>query len=153
MCMCHWRDPKRDTVMVFCRASQYTHIIWLIACTCGRFWRNPACFFFIQRSRHTKHKITVRKTYIVHLHWISEPYNASRQPKHQFWLKWVKIVTFMYARSHAPHVARGRKTLQMHGFPIQTCGETSKHHNFNSKVWIKILLHQISRCDPFCMLM
>ena len=30
-----------------------------------------------------------------------------------------------------PHVARGRKTLQMHGFP------TSKCHSYNSEVWIK----------------
>ena len=31
------------------------------------------------------------------------------------------------------HIARGRKTLQMYGFPIQTYGKTSKCHNFNSE--------------------
>ena len=38
------------------------------------------------------------------------------------------------ARDHAHHVTRGRKTLQMHGFPIQTYGKISKCHNFNSNV-------------------
>ena len=38
------------------------------------------------------------------------------------------------ARSPAPHVARGRKTLQMRGFPIQTYGEILNSRNFNSKV-------------------
>ena len=28
----------------------------------------------------------------------------------------------MYARGHAPQVEHGRKTLQIHGFPMQTCG-------------------------------
>ena len=37
-------------------------------------------------------------------------------------------------RGHAHHVERGRKTLQMHGFPIQTYGKTLKCNNFNSKV-------------------
>ena len=32
------------------------------------------------------------------------------------------------------HVARGRKTLQTYGFPIQTYGKTLKGRNFNSKV-------------------
>ena len=35
--------------------------------------------------------------------------------------------------------------------PIQTYGITSKGSNFNSKVWIKIPLDQISSFDPFCM--
>ena len=30
------------------------------------------------------------------------------------------------------HVARGRKTLQMHGFPIQTYGKTLKCNNFKA---------------------
>ena len=34
---------------------------------------------------------------------------------------------------------------------IQTYGETSKGHNFNSKEWIKNLSSQISSFDPFCM--
>ena len=44
------------------------------------------------------------------------------------------IVTHVRALGHAPHEASGRKTLQMHGFPIQMYGKTSKCHNFNSKV-------------------
>jgi hypothetical protein len=32
----------------------------------------------------------------------------------------VKDIMFMCARSPAHHVVHGRKTLQMHGFPIQT---------------------------------
>ena len=53
---------------------------------------------------------------------IVEPYNASGQPVRQFWQKWVMVVNFVSARGRAPHVARGRKTLQMHGFPMQTYG-------------------------------
>ena len=30
--------------------------------------------------------------------------------------KWVKVVTLLCAHSHASHVARGWKALQMHGF-------------------------------------
>ena len=32
---------------------------------------------------------------------------------------------------HAHHVEHGRKTLQMHGFPIQTYGKHSRGHIFN----------------------
>ena len=71
------------------------------------------------------------------------PYNASRQPIHQFWSKWVMVVTLMCARGSAPHVARGRKTLKRHGF-LYKHGKTSKGHNFNCKVWIKNLSGQIS---------
>ena len=57
-----------------------------------------------------------------------------------------------------PKMGKGRhvnvrawaETLQMHGFPIQTYGETSKGRNFNSKAWIKIPKGQISAFDPFC---
>ena len=49
------------------------------------------------------------------------------------------VVTFVCTRGHAPHVACGRKTLQMYGFPMQTYGKTLRRHNFNSKVWIKNL--------------
>ena len=35
--------------------------------------------------------------------------------------------------------------------PIQTYWKTSKGHNFNSKVRIKIPQDQISSFDPFCM--
>ena len=35
----------------------------------------------------------------------------------------VKVVTFMCARGPAPHVARGRKTLQMHGFLYKHMGK------------------------------
>ena len=55
-----------------------------------------------------------------------EPYNASRQPKLQFCQKLVKVVTFMCARSPAPHVARGRKTLQMHGFLYKHMGKLQR---------------------------
>ena len=67
----------------------------------------------------------------------------------------------MRARSHAhsrnaygivklpgcTYVTRGRETLQMHGFPVQTYGRHSKCHIFNSKVWIKILSGQTPRID------
>jgi hypothetical protein len=43
--------------------------------------------------------------------------------------KSVKVIKLMCARSPAHHVARGRKTLQTHGFPIQSYGGTSKGHN------------------------
>ena len=46
-------------------------------------------------------------------------------------------------RGPTPHVARGRKTLQMHG-------KTSKGHNSNSKARVKNLFGQISNFDPFC---
>ena len=61
----------------------------------------------------------------------------------QFWQNRVMVVTVIGVR--------GRKTLQMQGFPVQTYGKSSKCHNFNSKVWIKILSGQISSFDPFCM--
>ena len=59
------------------------------------------------------------------------------------------VVTFMCARVPAPHKARGRKTLQMHSF-LYKHGKTSRDHNFNSKVWVKIPLRQISSFNPFC---
>ena len=72
------------------------------------------------------------------------------QPVLQFWLNWVKVVTFMCPRSPAPHVARGwEKTLHLHGFPVQTYGKTSKDRNFNSKAWIKFFQVK-STFDPFC---
>ena len=74
---------------------------------------------------------------------IVEPYNASRQPKFQFCQKLVKVVTFMCAWA---------ETLQTHGFPVQTYGETSKGHNFKCKTWIKFSKGQISAFDPFCTL-
>ena len=64
---------------------------------------------------------------------------------------WERDYVLISARGHAHHVMRGHKPLQMHGFPIQTYGKTSKCHNFNSKVWIKILSGQISSFDAFCM--
>ena len=77
-------------------------------------------------SPHTKQKKIVQKPPHSSAGSIVEPYNAT---KLQFWPKWVKVVMFMHMRSHASHVARGRKTLQMHGFPLQTYGITSKGHN------------------------
>ena len=50
---------------------------------------------------------------------IVEPYNASRLLILRFWANQVKVITFMCAQSPAPHIVCGRKTLQMHGFPIQ----------------------------------
>ena len=52
-----------------------------------------------------------------------EPYNASRQPKFQK----VGKGRHVYVRAWA-------ETLQTHGFPVQTYGETSKGRNFNAKV-------------------
>ena len=42
-----------------------------------------------------------------------------------------KVVTFIYTRGH---VAHERKTLQIHGFPIQTYGKHVRGYIFNSKV-------------------
>ena len=67
----------------------------------------------------------------------------------QFCANPVMVVTFIRTRGHAHHVERGRKTLQMHGFPIQTYGKTLKCNNFNSKAWIKNPFRQISSFDPF----
>ena len=36
----------------------------------------------------------------------------------------VKVVAFMCTKSPAHHVVCGQKTLQMHGFPVQTHGES-----------------------------
>ena len=92
-----------------------------------KYYLFKSCFFFITLSR----KI-IRKNHTVKLDSIVEPHNAS----------WLPIPLF---ERSSRLCARGWKTLQIYGFPIQT----SKCHNLNSKVWIKILLHQISRCDPF----
>ena len=54
-----------------------------------------------------------------------EPYNASRQPKFQFCQK-VGKGRHVYVRAWA-------ETLQTHGIPVQTYGETSKGRNFNAK--------------------
>ena len=69
-------------------------------------------FFFFFQGDHTlsRKKKIVRKTHIVQLHCIAEPHNGSRLPILHFWINLVKVVTFM--------CARGRKTLQMHGFPM-----------------------------------
>ena len=78
-----------------------------------------------------------------------EPYNASRQPKFQFCQKLVKVVSYVRAWPR-PSRSAWAETLQTHGFPVQTYGETSKGRNFNSKAWIKNLSGQISNFDPFC---
>ena len=58
----------------------------------------------------------------------------------------------MYICATSIHVARGRKTLQTYGFPMQIYGKHSRCHNFNSKAWIKILLRQTSSFNSFCVL-
>ena len=40
--------------------------------------------------------------------------------------KLVKVVTLMCARGPAPHVARGRKTLQLHGFLYKHMGKLQR---------------------------
>ena len=55
-----------------------------------------------------------------------EPYNASRQPKFQVCQK--------VGRGRHVYVRAWAETLQMHGFPVQTYGETLKGRNFNSKM-------------------
>ena len=47
---------------------------------------------------------------------------------------WVKVIMLMCSRGSISHVVCGQKTLQMHGFHIQTYEKTLKCHNFNSKV-------------------
>ena len=77
------------------------------------------CFFF--QGDHTLcRKKMVRKPPHCRAGCIVEPCNTSRQPKLQFWPKWVKVVMLLCGSNHTPHIARGWKTLQMHGFPIQT---------------------------------
>ena len=46
---------------------------------------------------------------------------------------------------------RGRKTLQTHGFPIQTYGKHSRGHISYLKVKIKIPFGQIASFCTFCM--
>ena len=83
--------------------------------------------FFFQGDHTLSRKIMPKNGCIV------APYNASRQPIHQFWSKWVMVATLLCARDPAPHVARGRETLQIHGF-LYKHGKTSKGRNFNSKI-------------------
>ena len=81
---------------------------------------------------------------------IVEPYNASRQAKFQLCQK-VGKGRHDYVRAWPrPSRSAWAKTLQTHGFPVQTYGETSKGRNFDSKAWIKIPEGQISSFDPFC---
>ena len=74
---------------------------------------------------------------------------CKQAPIVQFCANWVVVVTFIRMRVHAHHIERRHKTLQMHGFPIQTW-KTLKCNNFNSKASIKNPFHQISSFDPFC---
>ena len=41
------------------------------------------------------------------------------------------VVTFICARDHTPHVARGRETLQMYGFPVIVCSQSRSHVSQN----------------------
>ena len=54
----------------------------------------------------------------VDLHCILEPYNANRLPILQLYANWVKVVTYMYARSPAHHVAHGhcKCTASLYGY-------------------------------------
>ena len=64
---------------------------------------------------------------------IVEPYNASRQPKFLFCQK-VGKGRHVYVRAWPrPSRSAWAETLQTHGFPVQTYGETSKGRNFDSK--------------------
>ena len=49
--------------------------------------------------------------------------------------------------SSGPSRSEWAETLQMHGF-LYKHEETSKGHNFNCKVWVK-MSDQISSFDPF----
>jgi hypothetical protein len=59
----------------------------------------------------------------------------------------------MYARSPAHHVARGRKTLQMHDFPMQTWGSAitlilSCESKFPT-IKIRVSTHSACRCKNY----
>ena len=103
-------------------------------------------FFFIsfKGTIHTKQKKNYpekpHRTARVHCRAIQ----CKQTPHTQFSANLVKVVMYTCARSAWAEI------LQMHGFPVQTYGKTSKCHNFNSKVWIKILSGQISSFGPFC---
>ena len=101
------------------------------------------CFDFLSffQGDHTLSKKNVWKPRHSRAGCITEPYNASRQPVLQFWPNWVKVVTFLCA--WAENIANA-------WLPIQTYGKTSKGRSFNSKVWIKVTLGQISSFNPFC---
>ena len=71
-------------------------------------YQDPNLFFF-KATRTLSRKKIAQKPPHNRAGCIVEPYNASRQPKFQFCQKLVKVVTFMFARGPAPHVARGRK--------------------------------------------
>ena len=116
------------------------------------FTAKKSFFFYLVCNKATRtlsRKKNVRKPPHSWAGCLVEPYNASRQPIHQFWPKWVMVVTLLCARGPAPHVAWAENIANA-WLPIQTYGVTSKGRNFNSKVWIKIPQGQIFGFDPFC---
>ena len=51
------------------------------------------------------------------------PHTCKQAPIVQFCANRVMVVTLICTRGHAHHVQRGRKALQVYGFPIQTYGK------------------------------
>ena len=63
-------------------------------------------FFSIWGDHKLSRKKIVQKPPHSWVRCIVEPYNASRQPVHQFWQKWVMVVTFMCAWPRPSRSAR-----------------------------------------------
>ena len=87
--------------------------------------------FNFQGDLNTKQKKIVQKPPYNRAGCIVEPYNASRQPKFQKVGKGRRVYVRAWPR---PSRSAWAETLETHGFPVQTYGETSKGCNFNAKV-------------------
>ena len=72
--------------------------------------------YFFQASNTSRKKI-IQKAHTARTSIVEATQYKQALPE-QFWANQVMVVMFICARGHAPYVARGRKTLQMHGFPI-----------------------------------
>ena len=146
----HMGKLQSAVAWILRRKSKFPKVKSLVlthsACTCKNYV--PKCFqtpcesiFFLHEGADTLSiKKNIRKTYIVHLHCIVEPYNASRLPILQFWLYRVKLVmSCLYACVGGKH-CKCMASLYEH------MGKTSKGCNFNFKAWIKSLVSTYSAC-------
>ena len=123
--------PRCISKLQICRCTPFCTLIWKF---CRKLLLGVSNILFFEQADTLSRKVIVWKTYIVRLHCIMEPHNASRLPKLHFWTNLVKVVTFMCA--WAGNIANA-------WLPYTNIW---KCHNFNSKVYV--LTHSECPCKP-----